>query len=226
MGATARIYSIAALAVSLLLASCGGSPTSTQQSDPFDFRISCWGDSFTAGLASPTYPDALAQLTGATVYNGGVSGETSTQIATRMLAATDQHSDITIIWAGTNNVTNPDQTLTDIASIVAALNPPQRFLILSVMNQDSPGHRKGKALYNLIVSTNASLAATYPNNYLDIRTLLVNAYNPSLLDDAASFQNDVIPASLRRDSEHPNSSGNQFIAQQVALRLSAEGWVK
>lgn len=50
-------------------------------------QIVVWGDSTTSGIGASTpdfsYPAQLQQLTGRTVYNGGVSGQTSDQIAAR-----------------------------------------------------------------------------------------------------------------------------------------------
>lgn len=49
--------------------------------------IICWGDSLTAGsggtVGQPNYPEQVALLSGRTVRNGGVGGETSTTIAAR-----------------------------------------------------------------------------------------------------------------------------------------------
>lgn len=48
--------------------------------------IAAWGDSMTQGVGSTspnTYCEILASLTGLPVYNGGVGGQTSTQIAAR-----------------------------------------------------------------------------------------------------------------------------------------------
>lgn len=51
-----------------------------------DFHdVVCWGDSMTAGAggAGTTYPDVLASLSGRTVHNAGVGGETSVTICGR-----------------------------------------------------------------------------------------------------------------------------------------------
>lgn len=50
--------------------------------------IACWGDSLTysaapGGQASPTYPQTVATDLGVTVYNGGIGGNASADIATR-----------------------------------------------------------------------------------------------------------------------------------------------
>jgi hypothetical protein len=50
-------------------------------------HIAAWGDSLTAGTSGNIpFPTDLAQLTGFTVYNGGVGGQNSTQIEARMVA--------------------------------------------------------------------------------------------------------------------------------------------
>ena len=61
--------------------------------------IVTWGDSLTAA----DYPRMLAGKTGMEVVNGGVNGQTSSQIAARMLAAPHLHRCPTILWAGRNN---------------------------------------------------------------------------------------------------------------------------
>ena len=44
---------------------------------------------------------------------------------------------------------------------------------------------------------NSALAATYPNNYFDIRSYLVSQYDPTNPLDVLDHENDVWPASLR-----------------------------
>ncbi len=60
--------------------------------------IACWGDSLTAGTGGDgtTYPNTLAKLTGLTVYNMGVGGETSNTIACRQGARQMIVNNITI----------------------------------------------------------------------------------------------------------------------------------
>ena len=52
-------------------------------------NIAAWGDSLTYGNqdgTATTYPATLTALSGRYVLNGGIGGNTSTQIRTRMLA--------------------------------------------------------------------------------------------------------------------------------------------
>jgi hypothetical protein len=54
---------------------------------PLSYRTMAWGDSYTEGNQDHdgvSYPSALATLTGRFVYNVGVGGQTSTQIAVRV----------------------------------------------------------------------------------------------------------------------------------------------
>jgi len=102
-----------------------------------------------------------------------------------------------IIWAGKNNAFAPAQVLSDIAAMVAFLPSPKKFVILSVTNSDMPAQWGGASLYKIYQGLNASLASTYPQNYLDIRSLLVDAYNPEIPEDVIDHGHDVMPFSLR-----------------------------
>ena len=79
------ISSIATLAFLVTLSSCSGdgaSPETTAASR----QIATWGDSSTSGVgafADLSYPAQLQSLTGRSTFNGGVSGQTSDQIAAR-----------------------------------------------------------------------------------------------------------------------------------------------
>jgi hypothetical protein len=102
---------------------------------------------------------------------------------------------------------------------VASLGTNQHYLILSVPN--GTGEGTGSSAYNQDIATNNYLAAAYPNNYYDIREYLVQhglaaAGITPTTQDLTDISNDIVPASLRQDSIHPTTAGNQVIAQQVA----------
>jgi len=87
--------------------------------------IAWWGDSMTDGGIGGGEPrTALADALNTPVYNGGVGGETSTQIETRMLADSvfNNAPNTTLICAGHNNYTQTATVLSDIADMVAHLN--------------------------------------------------------------------------------------------------------
>jgi hypothetical protein len=81
--------------------------------------------------------------------------------------------------------------------------------VLSIINNNnSRSEQKGGTEYNTIISTNAALASTYGANYLDIRSILVSAYNPLLPTDVTDYANDEPPTSLRAISGVGTLAGN------------------
>ncbi|HEY1228688.1 MAG TPA: SGNH/GDSL hydrolase family protein [Ramlibacter sp.] len=192
--------------------------------------IALWGDSLTAGVG-----DQLKALEGGKpVFNGGVNGETSMQIADRQAADAAHRDWVTVFWYGHNNLKDPSvidlqrdpaQVKADIARSVAALAPGNtHFLVLSVVNQDKPGERRGEPVYQAILQLNAELAAAYPNNYFDIRSWLVAQANPNNPDDAASLQADLPARSLRWDEVHLTLDGSTTVAKKIKDLLDARGW--
>ncbi len=183
-------------------------------------NIATWGDSLTAGGqdGGQPYPFQLAALTGYNVYNGGIGGQTSTQIAARMVADTAKHSWPTIIWAGRNNHNSPATVEADIASMVAALDSNTKYIILGVTNGNT--ETSGTSDYNNIIQINTYLAATYGNRFIDIRSYLVSLYNPASPQDVTDHNNDVIPTSLRYDWQHLNTAGYGDVANEIMTKLS------
>ena len=166
------------------------------------YKIAAWGDSLTGGAGGQTtYLTYLSQdLGGRPVYQGGVGAETSTQIATRMLAAPTKNSWTTIIWAGANNATDPTTVESDIASMVSSLGGNTHYLILTIPNGSAA--ISGTTAYNDIIAINAWIASNYPNNYFDIRTYLIQhglsdvGITPTGQDNT-DIANDTVPTSLR-----------------------------
>lgn len=160
--------------------------------------VAAWGDSLTAGNedgTGTTYPGVLAGLTGKSVLNGGVGGDTSTQIATRMLADSPRWPFFTIVWSGRNNYAAQSQILTDVASMVAVLPTPERVLVLSILNGETGGI--GSLQYTQIINDNLALSGAYPNNYLDVRAFLVSKFNAGNALDVFDHMQDVPPSTLR-----------------------------
>lgn len=197
---------------------------------PLSSGIAMWGDSLTWGVASQ-----LQGLVGnRQVFNGGVIGETSMQIADREVADTSHRDWVSLFWYGHNNLKDPAtidlqrdpaQVKADIARSVAALAPGNtHFLVLSVVNQDKPGERRGEPVYQAILQLNAELAAAYPNNYFDIRSWLVAQADPNNPDDAASLQADLPARSLRWDEVHFTLDGSTAVARKIKELLDARGW--
>lgn len=170
--------------------------TGIQYAPTFD-----WGDSLTAGNqdgSGVTYPNALSALYSPTrtENNKGVSGDTSSQILTRFQALTSSYNFATTIWAGRNNYSSSAQVQSDIAAMVAALTT-QEYLVLSIINGEYSNEWSGQSGYNQIIALNAALASTYGSHYLDVRAMLVAAYNPANPVDVIDHANDVPPFTLR-----------------------------
>lgn len=179
--------------------------------------IVAWGDSLTEGpLSKPSYPDQLALLIGHEVTNKGVSGNTSSQIASRMLAAPEYFGHPTIIWAGHNNWNEPTRVKADVASMVAALTT-SHYLVLGVVN--GAGQVKGSPVYSMITQMNRDLAAVHGSHFIDIRSYLVSLYDANSAPDVIDYADDVLPSSLRYDGLHLNSRGNGVVATKIATHL-------
>jgi hypothetical protein len=113
---------------------------------------------------------------------------------------------IPVLWEGRNDLYNlglsaqavTDQILGDIAAQVATIPAGQDYLVFSILNADSPEEYKGGSRYQVIAGINNQLANIYGSHYLDVRSLLINAYDPTSVLDTSNYQHDVPPQSLRR----------------------------
>lgn len=179
--------------------------------DATGIKLACWGDSMT----NSEWIDVIQEkVEGITTYDGGVGGQTSTQIKNRMIADTGRYSWPTIIWAGRNNKNDAPQVLSDIAAMVAALNHPYYF-ILSICNGEGEGI--GTTAYEEIEEINSQLASVYGDKYLDVRSWLVSKYDPDDAQDMLDHEEDIVPTSLREDTIHLNITGNQLMANEFLL---------
>lgn len=166
------------------------------------FQVACWGDSLTSGnsFANPgnavNYPNVLATTSTLAAYNGGVGGDTSTQILTRFLAVPNSFPLKLIIWSGRNNFATPLVVKADIASMIATAGHT-RYVVLAIINGNFPGESVGQANYITLTTLNSDLGTLYGSRYLDIRAYLVSLYNPALPQDVIDHGNDVPPSSLR-----------------------------
>ena len=150
-------------------------PVSPSLADDF-LATATWGDSLTAGSGGTPYPTVFQSISGIKTSNGGVGGETSSQIKVRMLAATNTHTQPTIIWAGRNNYSATSTVLADVASMVSALaaaGNTDKYLVLSVLNGSYGGYEApGGVGYQQITNLNAQLSAAYGSRYAEVREYL------------------------------------------------------
>jgi len=188
---------------------------------PNSYNIAAWGDSLTYGNEDGTgvsYPGELSlDLNGRPVFNGGVGGQTSTQIAARETVSTGTANWTTIIWAGRDNYSALTTVTTDISNMVAALGTNTNYLVLSVINAQGEGINTTP--YTDITNLNASLSNSWyaTGHYLDVRHALVTNYNPNLPQDVTDFENDIPPNSLVYDGQvHLNAAGYTLLATWLA----------
>jgi lysophospholipase L1-like esterase len=182
-------------------------------------HVACWGDSIT-----DLYWSSLQQVYPARqVYNGGVVGQTSMQIAARQTGDAAHKTWISVLWYGHNNY-GKDQVKADIAASIAALAPGnEAFVILSMLNWAGSGNR-GTQEYADTIRVNAELAAMYPDHYIDMRAHLVSLYDPGNAQDVQDHQNDLPPSSLRFDGIHLNDAGCNAVASKLKEFIDARGW--
>jgi hypothetical protein len=206
-----RLAALADYTCTILPANCPG----------LSRNIAAWGDSNTPPFAANLqlfYPDR-------TVFNGGVASQSSYDVLARIQADSAKHGWVSVFWFGHNNKSDPMQVKRDMAAAVASLSPGNnRFVVLSIVNKAIAEEYKGTVSYQTTVQLNNDLAAAYPNNYLDIRSLIVNHYNPAIAQDVIDFQHDVPPSSLRHDVDHFNNDGSVFVAERVRDFINAKGW--
>lgn len=183
-------------------------------------NVACWGDSLTPAFAL----NLQVLVPNRTVFDGGFLGQTSTYITAQQLADTSMTSWINIFWEGHNNIADPERVKADIAQSVAHLAPGNpRFVVLSLVNNawQAP---KGTDAYWRDLKLNADLAALYPGNWLDVRSLLVAHFDPNNPQDVIDNANDVVPSSLRYDDVHLRNAGSVIVAQAVKQFIDAKGW--
>lgn len=209
-----------------------------------------WGDS----LSNGTYYVGAAQQSDATgrafrrFVSRGNSGETSAQIATRMLADTTYNSYVQVIWAGRNDINNSSQTVdtasikSNVAAMVAAARARSgKYLVVGVTNGNiavsgsfnlTNSEATGTAIWTGVTQLNTDLAALYAPNFLDIRALLVAQGALGDVDDQADQALDVPPRHLMQDDVHYTAvpvapyaySGQSFYGKQIELKLEALGY--
>jgi lysophospholipase L1-like esterase len=188
-------------------------------------NIVAWGDSMTPAFAlnlQVLYPDRV-------VVQEGFLGQTSTVIDQNEVADAGHRNWINVFWYGHNDVwedpTGAAATIeANIANSIAHLAAGNtHFVVLGIVNRADLAY-KGAPLYATIADINAALAARYPDNYLDVRSWLVNHYDPSNPQDVADDANDVPPSSLRYDEIHLRNEGSVLVAQRVKEFIDAKGW--
>lgn len=128
-----------------------------------------------------------------------------------------------VLWSMANDVFDAPspadlaaKAIAHYSGVIAKLSHPNAFVILSELNtrletSSTRGHQQKLAI-------NAALQARWPNNYVDVRTVL-NAQGT-----AADKASDIPPVALLYDGyQHPNEAGRALIGDTVAAFLQSQG---
>lgn len=133
----------------------------------------------------------------------------------------------TLLMVGTNGVyTDPQTVIQTVTKMVAFLKPiNKRFVVLSLLNGGNEASRfSGTTGYTNTMVANDYFRTTWPDNYLDVRRVLINSYNPALPQDVIDFGHDVTPTSLSADTIHLNTAGYTIVAGAVQQFLTDKSW--
>lgn len=136
--------------------------------------------------------------------------------------------DIVVLWMGRNDVYAVDFSSRVMTALPACVQHMKylnkRFIVISITNRTGSTEIKGTTAYNNIITVNQSIQNMYPENYIDIRALMVRSYNPSIPQDVIDFNNDCPPSSLMFDDTHFNAAGYAIIAQAIKKFIQDKGW--
>lgn len=162
-----------------------------------------------------------------------------------ILDDTGFENDLVVFWAGRNTIGLQETTGLTAAQQLAVIQQNmtaaihflksvnKHFLIISETNRNdefsgststaSGAALNGDASYTLINQVNAWYQQMWPNNYVEVREVLVNSGNGSGPDNAATAI-DIIPPSLKSDFIHLDTAGYLIVAQQVANAITRLGY--
>jgi acyl-CoA thioesterase I len=166
--------------------------------------IVAFGDSLTAGVSGKSYPEHLQDLldkspTPYRVDNQGVSGDTTTDGLARIENVVAAHPVLVLLEFGGNDglrgipVTSTQENLDQMVSTLKAAKIPLVLLGITLPPNYGPDYVKP------FTAIFPSLAAKYKVPIMPF--LLLHVYRD--------------PNLMQPDGIHPNSQGNQIVAQDV-----------
>lgn len=142
-----------ALLAVLALAACSRPAAPRATALPAGATVLAFGDSITAGTGaepSQSYPAQLAALTGWSVVNGGVPGDTSAQASSRLPMLLAEHRPaLVIVGIGGNDFLRriaADETETNLRRMVAMVREANAQMLLVAVPQPSVGAAVGLGL--------------------------------------------------------------------------------
>ena len=197
-----RRYVLALVAV-LLLVACGRAPTLPRLS-PHDV-ILAFGDSLTHGTGASeetAYPAVLASLTGHTVINAGVPGDTTTTGLQRLPAVLAEYKPrLVLLCLGGNDMLRQQPAATTENNL--------RLLVQTI--------RSSGAEVVLIAVPEPKLFGGAPDFYARV------AKDMKLPLEEQAFNDVLKDARLKSDPVHANAAGYRVVAERLDAFLKEAG---
>ncbi len=197
-----------ALAATLAAAAC--TKTARQAAISRGSTVLALGDSLTYGYGAPpeaAYPVRLAAITGWTVVNGGVSGDTSAQALARLPALLKRAPKLVLLGIGGNDFLRrvlESDTRRHIGETIAAVQGAGVSLVLIAEPKPSLGALVGSLSDHPLY---AGLAEKYRV------PLFADGWSRILSDNA-----------LKSDAIHANAEGYALFAERLAVFLQKQGF--
>jgi len=210
--ASAGAIRFALLAVAIvLLAACGGK--AKEAALPSGSVVLALGDSLTAGFGvapEEAWPHLLANRTGWSVINGGVSGDTSAGALQRLPALLEEHRPALVLVAlGGNDMLRrlrEEETVANLGRILAAIRAHGAKPVLLATPKPS-------AMGAVFQSLSAA----------DFYRKVAEEQRVPLIEDAIARV--LSDPQMKGDPLHPNAAGHARLAQEIFDALKAVGYV-
>ena len=138
--------------------------------------------------------------------------------------------DIVILWPGRNDYNSPDMKEIVMGALEAMIKhldyQRKEYVVMSVLNGDFAPEWKGGDRYDRILDVNNAIKYRWPEQYCEIRNVLVRSYDPNNAQDVIDFGHDIPPSSLRADTIHLVDAGYDIVEEHVYRHLKNRGLVK
>lgn len=199
--------SLVGMALMAAVTGCSDAPTYTPVAA--GSTVVALGDSLTYGYGtSPetAYPTVLASLSGWTVVNAGVNGDTSADVLARLDDITAQQPDLVLLGVGGNDVLqriNPETTRSNLVAIIRALKAADSQVILIAEPHFSVSALFGRVSDNPVYEDVAESEEVL---------LYEGGWSEILSDD-----------SLKSDKIHANAAGYRQFAEDLYTYLQEAG---
>lgn len=204
-------FFLALLAVLVLPVAC-----SKEKAEPIPTGsiVLALGDSLTEGAGvtrEEAWPNLLANKTGWTVINGGVSGDTSSEALLRLPSLLEEHKPVLVLVAvGGNDMLRhlPQQeTVANLGKIIALIKiHGAKPVLLATPNPSLMG-----AVFQTLSAA-------------DFYQKVADAQQVPLIEDAIA---DVISdPQLKGDPLHPNAAGHALLSKKIYDSLKSIGYAR